>query len=165
MNDEQQERFENELRRVRPAQPPADLMARLTEARLAALARQRMEVSTPGLLETWMRWLRWLAPATAIVIVAAGLVWRWNVSTDRAPKTDLVQQTAAPPAIKADAVQIGHELVSTFDAVARLPGGDPVRFRCREWVEDGVFRDSVQGVVIEQRTPRMEVVPVRFETY
>jgi hypothetical protein len=56
-------------------------------------------------------------------------------------------------------------LVAAFDAVARLPDGQPVRFRCREWSDGVVLRDSARGIVIEQRMPRLEVVPVSFETY
>ena len=56
-------------------------------------------------------------------------------------------------------------MVASFDAVARLPGGEPVRFRCREWADDVVVRDPARGIVIERRTPRLEVVPVSIETY
>jgi hypothetical protein len=69
------------------------------------------------------------------------------------------------PALKADDVEFDQQLVAAFDAVARLPGGQPVRFRCREWADAVVLRDSARGIVIEQRTPRLEVVPVSFETY
>jgi len=71
----------------------------------------------------------------------------------------------AAPALKADNVQIDQELLSAFDTVARLPSGEPVRFRCRTWMDQVVLTDKQRGVVIEQRTPRIEVVPVRFETY
>jgi hypothetical protein len=72
--------------------------------------------------------------------------------------------TVTPP-LKADSVQIDEQLVGAFDAVGRLPNGEPVRFHCREWMDNVVLRDKTRGVVIEQRTPRVEVVPVRFETY
>ena len=56
-------------------------------------------------------------------------------------------------------------MVALFDAVAQLPNGQPVRFRCREWADEVVLRDPARGIVIERRTPRLEVVPIRFETY
>jgi hypothetical protein len=62
-------------------------------------------------------------------------------------------------------VQIDQALVWSFDAVARLPSGEPIRFRCREWMDQVVLSDRDRGVVFEQRAPRVEVVPVRFETY
>jgi hypothetical protein len=71
----------------------------------------------------------------------------------------------AKPTLKTDDVEIDRRLVAAYDAVAQLPGGEPVRFHCREWADNVVLRDQVRGVVIEQRTPRMEIVPVRIETY
>jgi hypothetical protein len=67
--------------------------------------------------------------------------------------------------LKADDVQIDEQLVSTFDAVAPLPSGEPVRFRCRQWLDEVVLRDSKRGVEVTRRVPRVEVVPVSFETY
>lgn len=72
---------------------------------------------------------------------------------------------AAATPLKADSVQIDRQLVASFDAVARLPGGEPIRFRCREWVDEVVLQDKARGLVVEQRAPRLEVIPVRFETY
>ena len=101
--------------------------------------------------------LRWLAPAAAVLVVGA-IVWRANLPAGRPP------QTASAP-VRADDVQIDQQLVSTFDTVATLPSGEPVRFRCREWMDEVVLRDSRRGVEVARRVPRVEVVPVRFETY
>jgi hypothetical protein len=101
--------------------------------------------------------LRWLAPAVAVVVVGA-IIWRANLPAGRGP------ETISTP-IKADDVRIDQQLVSTFDAVAPLPSGEPVRFRCREWMDEVVLRDSRRGVEVTRRVPRVEVVPVRFETY
>jgi hypothetical protein len=68
-------------------------------------------------------------------------------------------------ALKADDVQIDRRLVASFDAVARLPDGAPLRVRCREWTDKVMVVDSASGVVIEQTEPRLEVVPVNFEIY
>ena len=67
--------------------------------------------------------------------------------------------------MKADNVEIVEQLVATFDAVAHLPDGAPVRFRCSEWFDDVVLRDSSRGILIQHRMPRLEVEPVSFETY
>ena len=72
---------------------------------------------------------------------------------------------AARPALAADNVEIDRTLVAAYDAVARLPGGEPVRFRLNEWADDVILRDSARSVVVEQRTPRVEVVPVGFDVY
>jgi len=72
---------------------------------------------------------------------------------------------ADPAVIKADRVEVDQELLATFDAVTQLPGGEPIRFRCREWKDQVTLHDSARGVVIERREPRLEIIPVRFETY
>jgi hypothetical protein len=163
VNDQERERFEAELRQFKPAQPPPDFMGRLVDSRPAGRIQQTVKLSLASLVEGWIPRLRWLAPAAAVVLVAGVLTWRWNTRIHEPSNPH--PGSSNGPAITADAVQIDHELVSTFDAVARLPGGEPVRFRCREWMDEVVLRDTARGVVIEQRTPRMEVVPVRFETY
>ena len=73
--------------------------------------------------------------------------------------------SASGAGFNADAVQLSQELVSDFEAVGELPSGEPVRFHCREWNDTAVFHDSRRGLVIEQKVPRLEVVPVGFETY
>jgi len=124
----------------------------------------RLEAEPPALM--W--WLRWLIPATAAVIVSVTL-WQGGLppasreATSAAGPGNIV--TADAPVMKADDVQIGQELVSSFDAVARLPGGEPVRFRLQQWMDRVVLRDTSQGLVVESRTPRFEIVPVGFETY
>ena len=67
--------------------------------------------------------------------------------------------------MKADNIEIGKELVSSFDAVATLPSGEPVRFRCQQWRNKVVVDDKKQGLLVENWQPRVVVVPVGFETY
>lgn len=67
--------------------------------------------------------------------------------------------------IQANQVEVDQELVAAFDAIAQLPDGEPVRFRCREWNELVTLHDSARGVVIERQEPRFVIVPIRFETY
>jgi hypothetical protein len=92
------------------------------------------------------------------MLVISAILWRANLPAGRRP------ELASTP-VKADDVRIDQQLVSTFDAVALLPTGEPVRFRCREWMDEVVLRDSRRGVEVARRVPRVEVVPVRFETY
>jgi hypothetical protein len=163
MNDRGPELFEAELRKLAPARPPAELMTRLVAARPAPAPvlpqPSTLDPRIPGL-----PLLRWLALAAAGVAVAAAfLIWWPSGPENRQQGSPLV--TAAEPALKADDVEIDEQLVAAFDAVARLPDGQPIRFRCREWADEVVLRDSARGIVIEQRSPRLEVVPVSFETY
>lgn len=160
MNDE--ERFEAELKRVAPACPPAEFMARLKAARPVVGTRRAMPPEGARGPLDWARALRWLAAATAVVAVAAG-IWRWVQVHPTGGRRDGVPLAAAP--LRADGVQIDQELISSFDAVARLPSGEPIRFRCREWLDQVVVRDRARGLTIAPRAPRVELVPVRFETY
>jgi len=72
-------------------------------------------------------------------------------------------ETAAP--IRADDAEVDQKLVSSYDAVAQLPSGEPVRFRVEKWRDQIVLQDTNRGFIVEQTIPRVEVVPVRFETY
>lgn len=159
MNDRDHELFEAELRKLSPAKPPAELMAKL-----AAAAPARVhQPSTTNYQPSWWLLLRWLAPAAAVAAVVALLVWAPSRHGNRQESPQ--PSAAAQPALKADNVEFDQQLVASFDAVARLPSGQPVRFRCREWADAVVLRDSASGIEVEQRTPRLEVVPVSFETY
>jgi hypothetical protein len=164
MNDRDElERFEAELHRLKPAALPEEFMARLAAAQPVFRTQPPIRPqSTP--FDTWWRLLRWLAPVTAAAaLVAVALVWQLPKPEVKSPSGHLA--VSAKPALKADDVEIDRQLVAAFDAVARMPGGEPVRFRCREWTDNVVLRDSARGVVVEQRTPRLEIVPVRLETY
>jgi len=156
MNERDDQLFEAELQKLVPAQPPARLMARLT----AALPQPSTLTPQPS----WWLLFRWLAPAAAAAACVAALLFWWAKTPLGAPhdKPVTVARKAAP---KADAVEIDRQLVALFDAVAELPNGQPVRFRCREWADRVVLRDPARGLVIERNAPRLEVVPVSFETY
>jgi len=162
MNDSDRKLLEVELRRLKPAAPPAEFLARLAAAPPApqppAIAQSRPAQRAIGLRIL----LRWLATATAAVAVALLLAWP---SATPPPRPAHLPALAALAPLQADDVEIDHRLVSAFDAVARLPDGVPVRLRCREWVDNVVLRDSAQGVEVEQRTPQLEIIPVRLETY
>ena len=166
MNDRDMELFEAELRRLKPAEPPEPFMARLVAARPVPSAPSAVR-SRPAWQSVWWRLLlRWLAPAmgvAAVAVVAALLVRPLSGPKSRPPHQPLV--ASATPMLKADDVEVSRQLVATFDAVARMPGGEPVRFRCHKWMDNVVLRDSTKGVEVEQSTPRLEVEPVGFETY
>ncbi len=163
MNDAP-ELIEAELHRLKPARPPEALLARLAAARPAPRPQREGRSQPRVAFDSWRWLLRWVAPATAAVAIAVTLlVWRWP-GADRKPAV-LPGEGLTKSALRANAVEFDRELVASFDAVARLPSGEPVRFRCREWTDGVVLRDAARGVVIERRTPRLEVVPVSFETY
>lgn len=162
MNDH--ELFDNELRRLQPARPPAEFMDRLAARRPVA---QRAPVTrarpTDAAFQGRVALMRWLAPAMALIAVLVLIAV--HVARRGARPAKETMALAEAPAWQADDVEIDEDLVDSFDAIARLPGGETVRFRCREWTDGIVLRDSMSKVVVEQQIPRWEIVPVRFETY
>ena len=164
MNEGDHELFEAELRKLTPARPPAEFMARLSEVpnRLRPSTFPQRSALNPQPL--WCLLLRWLAPATVAAALVAVLAGWWPHARQQPPRAQAV--TAPPKAAPgAEEVEIDRQLVALFDAVAKLPNGEPVRFRCREWTDEVVLRDRAHGLVIERRTPRLEVVPVSLETF
>ena len=159
MMQEEQDRLAAALRQIPPAAPPDDLMARLRAVTVEVPLEDRRDATR---LSWWKRlptgWRRMAIFAPAAAIVFLWLAFRPATRTETMSSSD-------SPGIKANAVQVGHSLVASFDTVAQLPGGEPVRFRCREWQDDVVIHDDAHGVVITKSTPRVEMVPVRFETY
>ena len=152
MNDREHDLMEVELQRLKPAKPPQELMDRLLAAVPAPVTKPQRPERESGSGD-WLRlWLRWLVPVSAVGLVVFVSVYQfpWAIQSE---------------ALKADDVQINHKLVSSFDAVAELPDGKPVRFRVREWSDETVLHDSARGLVVESSTPRLEVIPVGFDTY
>jgi hypothetical protein len=161
VNEQEQENFEAELRRARAARPPEHFMARLKAAKPDTEPALRTPLQAESARPGWLDVLRWLAPAMAVVVLGL-LVWRVNFySGGGVAKKPL----SASNGLIADDVQVDQELVSSFDVVAKLPSGEPVRFRCQKWNDQLVVTDKNRGVEIAQNNPRVEVVPLRFETY
>lgn len=167
MTEQEQEKFEAELRRIKPDKLPAELVERLRALDPPCAARSSAVTSPTSTTPTYLQVLRWLIPATAMILIAA-VIWHGNQTSPQKATPDAnPQMTAAtsPLLLKVDNIEIGKELVSSFDAVATLPGGEPVRFRCQQWMDQVVVKDKSQGLLVENRTPRVVVVPVGFETY
>ncbi len=171
MNKPDLELFERELRTLRPAVPPPDLMTRLAASQPSpapvSLLRRTASLSSGGSAESgfFIRWpflLRWLVPAAALAL-AVGLAWPTLVKPSQHKTAS--HAAALHPRLKADSVRLDQQLIGTFDAVGRLPDGEPVRFRYQKWMDQLIVKDRTSGVVIQQRSPRVEVIPVSFETY
>jgi len=161
VNEDEKERFEAELRRVAPASLPADLMARLRAPKTRPQPASQPKLAGNAGFVVWFMELRWLFAATPVVIAAIVVTW---LELSPGDNSDIFTP-ANLPGIKANDVRADHALVTSFEAVAELPGGEPVRFRCREWRDQVQMRDNSHGLTIEQSSLRVEVIPVRFETY
>ena len=162
--------LEAELQRVRPAAPPAEFLQLLVTKLPGQVAAGRGQepIQTPAVCSkrtsrsgipesvvflTWLRRRLWWAAGMAALVIMGAVAWQAGRPGVRGA------------ALKADDVQIDRQLVSTFDTVAPLPNGEPVRFRCEEWMDEIVLRDSKRGIEVARRVPRIEMVPVRFEIY
>lgn len=160
MMQDEQERLEASLRQISPAAPPPDLLEHLRAAPVEARSVSRRAAGRTfrwrDVFAGW-RGLAVAAPASAVLLIA----WLGLRPAAVPDKT----KPDGSSGIKANAVQVDHSLVASFDTVAQMPDGEPVRFRCREWQDNVVIHDDAHGVVICKSTPRVEVVPVRFETY
>jgi hypothetical protein len=161
MIQEEQDRLETAWRQIRPAAAPPELLARLHAARPVQPAMVVPPSDAPSLwrqIRLGWRALTLAAPTTAVLL----LIWfAWAPGLTTKPLIPgAITGNSAP-----DNVQVGHSLVASFDTIARVPGGAPVRLRYREWQDNIVIHDRVHGMEITQTTPRIEVIPVRFETY
>lgn len=162
MNDFDPNSFEAELRTLQPAQPDQESLRRI-RARLpgaVCVARKQRPVT---LRLSSARFLRWLLPGSLAAAVCAALLAGHWAGFQRAPQPAPFAATA--PALKADHVEIDRQWVTDFDAIGTLPSGQPVRFRCEQWMEKVRIRDSSAGLVLERTTPRLEIVPVKLEVY
>jgi hypothetical protein len=170
MTDHELDAFEQQLRRTKPAKPPEDFAARLgaAEPKKIRVESEVIAPSIPVFFRNLRLSLRWLIPTTAVA-VAGVVAWQGSQPfVGSPPNLDPASRAngnAEGPLIKADDVKVNQQLVSSFDAVARLPDGEPVRFRCENWMDQVVVSDKTRGLVVENSRPRVEVVPVGFETY
>lgn len=162
MKDFELEQFEAELEALRPAHPdPAALERLRSELSAKRAAGQALSPTSPAGPPNWT-FLRWLIPGA---IAACTLALGWITYRDSGRRTAPPVAVVAAPALKADKVEIDRQWVADFDAVARLPDGVPLRFRCEQWLDKVRVRDSATGLVLERTTPRLEIVPVSLETY
>src|SRR5215475_11710391 len=76
MNDEEQQKFESDLRRFPPARLPEQLMARILAAKPCVQSRLEPKPRQLAGLPGWLGVLRWLAPATAAAVILFAMVWR-----------------------------------------------------------------------------------------
>ena len=161
MNERDHELFEAELRRLRPAQLSDEFQSRLADVSPMGTAQSQVRRPSRAPALDWWLWLRWLSPAT--VALLAVLVVVFQGGTHRNPAPPAISSTT--PTLKADQVEIDQQLLGSFDTVAEMPDGEPVRMRVNQWMDEVTLRDSASGVEVVQRTPRIKVVPVSFVVY
>ncbi|MBI5386358.1 MAG: hypothetical protein HZA90_16940 [Verrucomicrobia bacterium] len=117
MNELDHELFEAELRELKPARPPAELMDRLVAAQPGANLRR------PAPTETWRCLLRWLAPAAALAVVAALLVW-W-LPTELRPHRTRSSRAAGDRPAGADGTDRDRKQLAILDTMAQRSSAEP----------------------------------------
>jgi hypothetical protein len=154
MKQNRPEDFEQELSRLRPAKVPPTLLRDLERACGPVVGCGRPTATHERAMSSWWRWL---LPVGGVTWALLFLLWKGEQSPARGSRSVAGE-------VRADQVEVDQRLVGVFDTIEPLPDGTAVRFRCRQWSDAVVLKDSVRGVTIENRTPRLEIVPVRFET-
>lgn len=174
MNDPELDVFETELKKLRPAKAPEELVTRLLDGRQhAPVPRPTRNEGRAHRELSWRRILWVLAPACAALVLLGVLLNSERGGPTRAERSSKapeppVRTTSAPEAAPKeleDALEIDRYLVASFETVAESPERGPVRLRVDQWLDTVVFRDADTGIAIERHIPRVQVVPVRFESY
>jgi hypothetical protein len=164
MSEFDPEQFDKKLQTLRPAKPSPQL---LEQIRVQLRAQSKPASRSVRLATFQLRWnlaWRWLVPASALAVILAFVLFAQSAA--RRPETPPQPTTASKqPTLKADKVEIDRQLVADFETISETPGGQPMRFRCEQWLDRVRLRDTAAGLTIERTTPRVEIVPVRFETY
>lgn len=171
MNEPDLESLERDLRRLRPAASD-EFVNRLVSSR-PRRAVEPVATPKPGLfdrvrlsLDRAGFWLRWCA-APAVLVCLIGMLWfrpEPPPTLVDASGTNRAHQLTEVPA-GAGEVEIEHDLVDSYEMVADLPSGVPVRFRLDKWHDTVVYRDPQTGLAVERRSPRFEVVPMSLASY
>jgi hypothetical protein len=151
--------IEDALQRMKPAELPPGLMARLTAARPqadAAKGREEQEFPTRfGFLR------RWLLPLGVCVAAAAGTVTWLNSTTGQRGAGQVAQPKAAAIPFESEDRFIGAREVGLIVP----PGHRPIRLMEVEWLESSTVRPQPDGHALRVETTRRGVVPVAVEVF
>lgn len=161
MTESEERHWESELRRAAPAPVPAELLEKLRKA-AASSKRSAGHSLHPFVVLRLVRGWYWAALSSLAIVVCLLAFPALRGSHSK----EIAHSPASGPApARLPVVLVDHALVSTYEAVAEMPGGLPVRFQCRKWMDKVEMRDAQGGLVVEQSTPRLEIVPKCLETY
>lgn len=164
MNDRELESFEAEMQRLRPAEAPPGLSEKILRS-VRCPQPAPATTSPPAGREPRFGWqvLRWLVPAGAAAAVAFFVISEPRPQPSK--PSPIFQAAKGPASSSPEEMEVDRSLVATFEAVATMPGGKPVRFLCQEWQDKTTYRDGSRGLAIERSAPRLEIVPMRYEVY
>jgi hypothetical protein len=146
--------LEEALQRMKPAEMPPALMARLTAAR-----PQPRELTTPAPAGWGAFFRRWLIPLTAGTCAAVATVaWLRNNDTPTVTQPPLAQNQT--PYERNDFLTGARDR-----GVVVAPDQKPYRLMEVEWSEEDTVRPKADGSAIRVETKRRAVVPVPLEVF
>lgn len=159
MSNEDWKTIEKELERLSPAPLPAEFEKRLYAAR-PVMADPQLHRSLQPSSSVWrILRLRWIAPAFA---TAVAIIWFCLPRQSTVSNSPAISE-ARFTRLTVDRVEIDRQLIDAFEGLAQMPDGQPLRFRCYDWVEHVRLCDSIQNVVFERNEPHREIIPVRYD--
>ena len=143
--------LEDALEKLKPAEMPNHLMARLTALR-----------PQPAKASLWERLSRrWLLPVAAGACAAVvALTWLRTADDPTPPPRPQLAHVASIPFERND------YLVGARDVgVVVAPNQRPYRMIEVEWLEEDTVRASERGPGLRVETKRREIIPVRLEVF
>ena len=155
--------FENELRRVKPAAPSPELMARL---RATLPASTKPEPKAAPLVPFWLRFALPLAAAAALVLmVLPGRAPDKPVSRIASVTPDRMP-AESPVAPAARQVEASDYLLGARElGVVHAPDGKPYRVVQCVGVSKQVWENEADGRRVVKDLPHQQVLLVAMDTY
>ncbi len=142
--------IENALEKMKPADLPPALMARLTAA--------RPQAPLPATGGVAMLFRRWLLPLVAGACASVATIAFLQKSGDPVP-------TSLSAALPLPMEHHDYLLTARDVGVVVAPDKRPFRIVEVEWLEQDTVRSSAGGAGIRVETKRREVIPVALDIY
>ncbi len=150
--------IEDALNRMKPAEMPNDLMARLTAARSLITKEKEAPAKQPGFLARWLLPLGVCAAAAVATVVA--LKYTGATPTTSTPIAINKQPAQSTPFEREDRFVSAREV-----GIIVPPNQRPIRLMEVEWLESDTIRPSGDGHAVRVETTRKGVVPMALEVY
>lgn len=152
--------IEDALNRLKPAEMPNDLMARLSAARslIANPGAKEAPARQPGFLARWLLPLGVCAAAAAATVAA--LQFSGDKPVEPGPVASASESAPAVPFEREDRFVGAREV-----GLIVPPNQPPIRLMEVEWMEADTLHSGPNGHGVRVETRRRGVVPMTLEVY
>lgn len=163
--------IEDALSRMKPAEMPSSLMARLTAARSQVAAQPKAAASAKS---AWLNFLNhWVLPASVCAAVAVATVAWLDSGKPPGGGTGLIAgdpkpqpKTGNQPNVSGLPFESEERLVAAREmGIVAPPHQRPFRVMELEWVQADTLQPGTDGSAVRVETTRRQVVPVALEIY